>query len=92
MRSLQRLFACTVHPVPFEQFDRAVYGHEDHVFDPDRFLRNKTLARGASYRPLGGGTSCCTGRFLAKQEVRTFIALVLHRFELSSERESSRFP
>ena len=72
---------------PFRQlhFDHAVYGHDDHVFDPERFLRDKTLARGTSFRPFGGGTSYCPGRFLAKQEVKMFIALVLHRFELSLE-------
>lgn len=70
---------------PFRQlhFDPTVYGHDSHVFDPDRFLRDKTLTRGASYRPFGGGTSYCPGRFLAKQEVKAFIAMVLHRFEFS---------
>ena len=78
---------------PFRQlhFDRAVYGGDDQTFDPDRFLRDKTLARVASYRPFGGGTSYCPGRFLARQEVKMFVALVLHRFELSSNGEQD-FP
>ena len=78
---------------PFRQlhFDRTVYGHDGHSFDPDRFLRDRTLARGANYRPFGGGTSYCAGRFLAGQEVKMFIALVLHRFELSLEGEQD-FP
>ena len=78
---------------PFRQlhFDPTVYGQDDQAFDPDRFLKNKTLARGGSYCPFGGGTSYCPGRFLAKQEVKMFIALVLHRFELSLEGEQE-FP
>ena len=78
---------------PFRQlhFDRTVYGGDSQIFDPDRFLSDKTLARGASYRPFGGGTSYCPGHFLARQEVKMFVALVLHRFELSLEGEQD-FP
>ena len=78
---------------PFRQlhFDRTVYGDDDQKFDPDRFLRDKTLARGANYRPFGGGTSYCPGRFLAKQEVKMFVAILLHSFEISLEGEQE-FP
>ena len=51
-------------------------------FDPDRFFRNKSLARGSSYRPFGGGTSYCPGRFIARQEVYYVVTLVLHRFSV----------
>ena len=78
---------------PFRQlyFDRTVHGGDDQKFDPDRFLRDKTLARAASYRPFGGGTSYCPGRFLARQEVKILVAILLHRFELSLEGEQD-FP
>lgn len=52
-------------------------------FDAGRFLRNKDLARGPSFRPFGGGNGYCPGRFLARREVFMFVAAVLGRFEVT---------
>lgn len=51
-------------------------------FDPDRFCRDKTLGRCSSYRPFGGGSTYCPGRFIARQEVIVFVAYVLKRFDV----------
>lgn len=69
---------------PFRQlhYNEAVYGDDAASFDPDRFMRNKSLARGSSYRPFGGGTSYCPGRFIARQEVYYVVTLILHRFDI----------
>ncbi|KAI4277769.1 MAG: hypothetical protein LQ337_001527 [Flavoplaca oasis] len=69
--------------VPCRQlhFDEDVWGKNAYAFDPDRFLNDKQLSRSSSFRPLGGGQHLCPGRFLARQALFSFIALVLTRFE-----------
>lgn len=69
---------------PFRQlhYNVAVYGDDAANFDPDRFMRDKSLARGSSYRPFGGGTSYDPGRFIARQEVYYIVALILHRLDI----------
>ena len=71
--------------IPYRQlhFNEDVWGPDAKIFDPERFLKNKELARNSSFRPFGGGTTYCPGRFLAKREVMTFVALLLHRFDIS---------
>lgn len=71
--------------IPYRQlhFDEDVWGINAKSFDPERFLRDKDLARNSSFRPFGGGTTYCPGRFLAKREVMTFVALLIHRFDIT---------
>lgn len=78
---------------PFRQlhFNEQVYGVDAEMFDHERFLRDKGLTRSGSYRPFGGGVSYCPGRYIAMQEVRVFVTLVLHRFDISLQ-GSQRFP
>ena len=70
--------------IPYRQlhYNEDVYGANALQFDPDRFLKDGDLSRNASYRPFGGGSTYCPGRFIARQEVVTFVALVLHRFDI----------
>lgn len=70
--------------IPYRQlhFDEDIFGSNAQSFDAERFLRNKDLVKSSSYRPFGGGTTHCPGRFLARREVLTFVALVVDRFEL----------
>jgi len=72
-------------------FDTAVYGPDPARFDSERFIRDKALTRSGSYRPFGSGLSYCPGRFIAKEAVKVFIVLVLHRFEIQLEGEQG-FP
>ncbi|KAL8952792.1 MAG: hypothetical protein Q9222_001296 [Ikaeria aurantiellina] len=69
---------------PFRQFhlNREMFGADAATWNPDRFLQNKDLSKSRGYHPFGGGATYCPGRFLAKQEVYTFVAVVLHRFEV----------
>ncbi|KAL8713320.1 MAG: hypothetical protein Q9220_002519 [cf. Caloplaca sp. 1 TL-2023] len=69
---------------PFRQFhmNREEFGADAATWNPDRFLQNKDLSKSRGYHPFGGGATYCPGRFLAKQEVYTFVAVVLHRFEV----------
>lgn len=79
--------------VPFRQlhFDTSVYGSDPRVFDPERWVRNKKLTSSPSYRPFGGGVSYCPGRFIARQEVVVFIALLLEKFDVKAV-EGQKFP
>lgn len=71
---------------PFRQlhFDETVFGDDACEFKFDRFLRpeNAKLANRKSYRPFGGGSTYCPGRFVAKQEVFMFVAVALARFDI----------
>lgn len=62
--------------------NKGVFGGNADEFDPDRFFNNKSLNRSPSYRPFGGAITYCPGRFLARREVFTFVALVFHRFDV----------
>ena len=70
--------------IPFRQLHQnpRVFGADPGRFVPDRFLVEPELKRSASYKPFGGGVNYCPGRFLAKQEMLVFVALVLNRFEV----------
>ena len=70
-------------------FDSAVFGSDSHHFNSTRFLDN-ALRKNPSYRPFGGGTTYCPGRFLAKSEVLTFVALSLNRFNITISDKDGR--
>ena len=78
---------------PFRQFhlNRELFGADALEWNPDRFLADPKLTSQTGYHPFGGGNTYCPGRFLAKQEVYTFVALMLHRFDLEIE-EGSEMP
>lgn len=71
--------------VPYSQlhFDKSVWGPSPAQFNPERFLKNSHLKQSPSFKPFGGGSTYCPGRFLARQEVMTFVAVVLHRFDVT---------
>ena len=76
-------------------FDKKVFGENAHSFDAERFLRNPSLSSSPSFRPFGGGTTYCPGRYVARYEVLAFIALAISRFELclsSSKEQQALFP
>ncbi|KAL9020275.1 MAG: hypothetical protein Q9185_002455 [Variospora sp. 1 TL-2023] len=79
--------------IPYRQmhFDESIFGADAQVFNSDRFLEDKTLKRGSSWRPFGGGTTQCPGRFAAKQVVLSFVAMLLKRFDVQID-GSQPFP
>ena len=70
--------------IPLRQlhFNREAFGANVEDFDAKRFLRNPSLAQSSSFRPFGGGTTYCPGRFLGRREVLTFVALVVYSFDV----------
>ena len=79
---------------PFRQlhFDEGIFGADAQRFVPERFIRDEGLVRSKGFRPFGGGTTHCPGRFVAKQEVFMFVAVVLHRFEVRLAPGEQAFP
>ncbi|KAL8909703.1 MAG: hypothetical protein Q9207_000012 [Kuettlingeria erythrocarpa] len=69
--------------IPFQQLhrDKNAFGPDPAAFEPERFLLDKSLRNSASYKPFGGGVNYCPGRFLAKQEMLVFVALLINRFD-----------
>ncbi|KAI3317207.1 putative cytochrome p450 [Xylariaceae sp. AK1471] len=71
-------------------FDEGIFGEEPHMFRPGRWIQKKaddgsgtsSLARSPSWRPFGGGKTMCSGRFLARFSVTTFVATFLRRFDV----------
>jgi cytochrome P450 len=63
-------------------FDESAFGADPHSFNPERFLKDKYLRRSPSFRPFGGGTTYCPGRYITRQETVVFVALILNRFEI----------
>ncbi|KAL8729136.1 MAG: hypothetical protein Q9181_005109 [Wetmoreana brouardii] len=74
--------------IPYRQlhFDASVFGSDIRSFRSDRFLKDKNLTSGGSWRPFGGGTTQCPGRFAAKQVVLSFVAILLRRYHVQVNR------
>lgn len=68
-----------------------VWGSNANQYDPERFLKNGKLRQNSSYRPFGGGTTYCPGRFMAKREVFSFVTFALHRFQIRLAQTLSKF-
>lgn len=69
--------------IPFQQLhrDKATFGPAPELFEPERFLLDKSLKNSGSFKPFGGGINYCPGRFAAKQEMFVFVAILINRFD-----------
>jgi cytochrome P450 len=68
-------------PHRLQHFDESVFGESPHLFRPERWQK-ENLARSPSWRPFGAGKTMCSGRFLARFSVTTFVATLLRRFDV----------
>ena len=77
--------------IPYRQLHHNpnVFGANPERFDPERFLQNKSLAKNSNFRPFGGEKTYCPGRHLA-EEILTFVALAIHRFDIDVVKKESR--
>ena len=57
-------------------------GAEGTETDAECGYGSNSLARSPSWRPFGGGKTMCSGRFLARFSVTTFVATLLRRFDV----------
>jgi cytochrome P450 / NADPH-cytochrome P450 reductase len=68
---------------PMLHRDKAVWGEEAELFNPDNFSREAQLKRPANaYKPFGNGQRACIGRQFAMQEATLVMGMVLQRFQL----------
>lgn len=72
-------------------FSSEIFGPNTDQFDPSRFLRNPGLSKHPAFRPWGGGSTFCPGRFLARREICAFIVGFLQRFDVEVV-EGEAFP
>lgn len=69
------------------------WGADANIFRPERFLEPEGLKKYASfessgyYRPYGGGTTLCPGRFFARSEIAVMVAVLLRHFDMKLEGE-----
>ena len=64
-------------------FSSVDFGDNIDQFDVNRFIKRPNLHHSPAFRPFGGGPTLCPGRFLAKYMALSFVALLLHRFDVS---------
>jgi cytochrome P450 len=73
--------------IPYRQlhFDESIFGVDYPVeeFRHERFIqKGRNLTRSDNWRPFGGGTTQCPGRYVAKRFVLLFVAMLLRRFDV----------
>lgn len=59
-----------------------VWGNNHHEFDATRFLKDKSLANHAVFRPFGGGNKLCPGKAYAQRMVLSYVAYLLHVLDI----------
>jgi cytochrome P450 len=62
-------------------FDERVFGEDPQAFRPDRW-NDPALAKSPCWKPFGAGKTLCSGRFLARSSVTTFVATLVRRFDI----------
>lgn len=72
-------------------FGSVLFGANANDFIPRRFKENRGLMNNKSYRPFGGASHYCPGRWIARRGVYVFIAIMLKRFDMELV-EEKRFP
>ncbi|XP_028967620.1 cytochrome P450 3A31-like [Galendromus occidentalis] len=61
---------------------------DPYSFQPDRFLpENRTLAMSLAHQPFGAGPRNCIGKIFAMMAMKTTLAKLLTKYELTSHRE-----
>ncbi len=68
---------------PMLHRDKAVWGEDAELFNPDNFSREAEMKRPINaYKPFGNGQRACIGRQFALQEAALVMGMVLQRFNL----------
>lgn len=74
--------------LPLTHRDRRVWGEDADQFNPDRFLPQNSRGRAKNiYKPFGTGERACIGRQFALHEAILVLARILHRYEISGDRD-----
>jgi cytochrome P450 len=74
---------CTVTVSPYLTHRNAAFWEQPEVFDPDRFLPERSAERPEyAYYPFGGGPRGCVGKQFAMMEGQLVLAMVAQKFHL----------
>lgn len=70
--------------MPYRQLhmNEGYWGADAEIFDTQKFVDNPKLASKRTFKPFGGGSTFCPGRFLAQHTAVTFIATLLARLDI----------
>jgi cytochrome P450 / NADPH-cytochrome P450 reductase len=69
--------------IPMLHRDKAIWGDDVEVFDPERFSPEEIEKRPAdAYKPFGNGQRACIGRQFAMQEAILVMGMILQRYKL----------
>ncbi|PCG95288.1 Cytochrome P450 [Penicillium occitanis (nom. inval.)] len=63
--------------------NKNIWGSDVDEFDPNRFSKKAKALQQPYYRPFAGGPTYCPSRILAKRETYAFLAILLHRFDIT---------
>jgi hypothetical protein len=80
--------------------DQNIWGSDVNEFDPRRFMKSGQSQHPAAFRPFGGGSTMCPGRYLAVTEILGFVSAFIIGFDMSPvdgkwklpEKDSRPFP
>lgn len=72
-------------------FSSKIFGPHTDQFKPSRFVQTPGLSKHPAFRPWGGGSTFCPGRFLARREISAFVVGFLQRFDVEVV-EGEAFP
>ncbi|PTD08887.1 hypothetical protein FCULG_00011077 [Fusarium culmorum] len=72
--------------MPYRQthLDEEVWGQDAKTFDINRFIDNPKIAAAKKFKPFGGGTTLCPGRFHARDTALSFIATIVTRYDIQA--------
>lgn len=72
-------------PVSLLQQDPEIWGHDAHMFNPQRFANgiNEACKSPQVYMPFGMGARICAGQHLAMTELKVILSLILLKFQFS---------
>lgn len=71
--------------IPLLHRDKAAWGEDAELFDPDRFSPERAAEIPANaWKPFGNGQRSCIGRGFALQEAILFLAKLLQRFDITA--------
>ncbi|MCV7331588.1 cytochrome P450 [Mycobacterium cookii] len=72
--------------LPLVQRDPQVWADPER-FDPDRFAPGRAKNRAHAYKPFGTGQRACIGRQFALHEAVLALGMILHRYDLTPEKD-----
>lgn len=80
--------------IPYRQlhYDEGVFGPAVRTFNPSRFIDRKELRNSPYFKPFGGGTTYCSGRFIARRQIFALVAVILTNYDVELEDKQKGIP